>query len=144
MTAQRSTKEEFLYKKYRKDNRYDTCPFCSIRKIDDQFVEDLNSFRVIKNRFPYSMWDGQKVLDHLMIIPKKHTDNLDDINAAEALEFLKLISKYEKLHYSFYGRTPSSETKSVSHQHTHLLKLDNKQHRLIIMIRKPYYLRIKM
>src|SRR5690606_219671 len=95
MTATRSTKEELQYHKYRRTQDESSCSFCTIRKESDQYVKETDQFRVIRNRFPYSIWDGQSVIDHLMITPKKHTDNLGDVDSDGASEYLKLVHEYE-------------------------------------------------
>ena len=73
MTATRSRREEKHYKGSLHRSRNDGCPFCAITAGSNQLVEDGTAHKVIRNRFPYSLWDGQRVIDHLMVVPKKHT-----------------------------------------------------------------------
>lgn len=142
MTAQRSRKEEITYRKYHKDirdsGRLDACVFCEIEEHDDQVIEKAKYFSVIKNIFPYSIWDNQKVRDHLMIIPNKHTDKLGTLPAAAGREFLSLIDKYEDMGYNLYARSPGSKIKSIPHQHSHLIKPFGKRRKLILFVHKPY------
>ncbi len=142
MTASRSIKEENQYRQYRRTHAGEKCPFCSIDYGHVQYVEETNQFKVIRNRIPYSIWDGQGVLDHLMITPKVHTDNLKGMDADAALEYIDLLSGYESQGYNVYARTPGSSIKSVTHQHTHLLKLDGDNKRFVLVLRKPFYLRL--
>ncbi len=142
MTASRSIQEEHQYRHYRRTHAGEACPFCSIDYGHAQYVKESDQLKVIKNRIPYSIWDGQGVLDHLMITPKKHTDSLKDMDANAALEYVDLISEYESQGYNIYARTPGSSIKSVTHQHTHLIKLDGDNKRFVFVMRKPFYLRI--
>ena len=66
---------------------------------------------LIKNRFPYSIWDGQIVVDHLMITPKEHTDNLSGTPDKGKIEYLDIIKKFEDKGYNIYARAPVSKIK---------------------------------
>lgn len=141
MTATRSRKEEITYKKHQTKKTDDTCAFCKIKKGNEQFINETKYFRVIRNIFSYSIWDGQKVVDHLMLIPKQHTDSLGDLPKAAAEEYVRIISAYEKKSYNIYARAPSSVIKSVIHQHTHFIKTKGGPKNFVFLLRKPYYLR---
>lgn len=139
MTATRSRKEFSTYKKHIKAlGPDDACQFCEINESSDQLVSMTDNFKVIRNIFGYSIWDSQKVADHLMIIPVQHTDTLADISAAASKEFLETISTYEQNGYNIYARAPVSNMKSVVHQHTHLIKLGGKRVRAFVHVKKPY------
>lgn len=136
MTATRSRKEEVGYKRSLRSTDKTECPFC--KENDSSLIEDGKSFRVIRNIFPYSLWDGQDVEDHLMITPKKHTNSLAGLSSKEKAEYVDLISKYEALGYNLYARAPKSKIKSVVHQHTHLIKNIGETRRFVFLLRKPY------
>jgi diadenosine tetraphosphate (Ap4A) HIT family hydrolase len=138
MTATRSRKEEKFYKKYLKTVDKNVCVFCAIKKGSDQLVVTTKHFKVITNIFPYSVWDGQEVVDHLMITPKKHTDSLKDMPDSQKVEYVNLIESYEQNGYNIYARAPINKTKSVVHQHTHLIKTDGALKKLIVFSTKPY------
>ncbi len=144
MTAPRSTKIEHSYQRLRRraHTLVEDCPFCSINQYSPQFIEETSMFQVIRNIAPYSIWDGQGVSDHLMIIPKWHTEKLGDLDGDAASEFLKLVDKYEERGYSLFARAPLSKMKSVIHQHTHLILSNSKHKNFILYFRKPFYLRI--
>ena len=144
MTAQRSTNEENNYRKYLKNENDSSCPFCSIDINHPQYIEETKYFKIIKNKFPYSIWDGAKVKEHIMLVPIRHIGSLSQVNAGEANDFANILSQYEKQNYNFYGRTHSSNVKSVVHQHTHLLKLGERQHKFVLMLRKPIYIRVSL
>lgn len=138
MSATRSRKEEKAYKQYQKTVDSSTCQFCAINKKNEQFISSTKSFKVIRNIFAYSIWDGQVVTDHLLVIPKRHTDSLGGFSPSEAAELLKTLDGYEKEGYNVYARAPSSTIKSVVHQHTHLIKTAGAPKKFIFLLRKPY------
>ena len=140
----RSKKDEILYAKHRKEVHAKTqCVFCDYTEGNACFISETKSFKVIQNLFPYSQWDGQGVLDHKMIVPKKHTDTLSDLVAHEAIEYIDIVASYESQGYSVYSRAPSSTRKTVIHQHTHLIKLGNRTKNIVLYIKKPYIRFIK-
>lgn len=114
------------------------CVFCAITPKSVQFVSETKSFVVIKNIYPYSHWDGQGVLDHLLLVPKEHTDTLSVLTAPQAVEYVDIVSSYESNGYDVHARGPSSNQKSIFHQHTHLIKLDRKHRKFMLFVRKPY------
>ncbi|HET7529271.1 MAG TPA: HIT family protein [Candidatus Saccharimonadales bacterium] len=142
MSVYRSRKENNIYNRYRDQNNKNGCQFCEIGEGDKQYVAESKSFKVIRNIFAYSVWDGQRVTDHLMIVPKKHIDNLGSLTPAQSSEFLKLIDKYESQGYNIYARAPASKIKTVVHQHTHLIKSEGEHLNLLFVMHKPFYLRI--
>ena len=136
----RSRKETTTYKKYHRSfHGKKGCVFCEIDSSSDQFVSETNHFKVIDNIFPYSLWDDQDVEDHLMIVPKKHTDTLSDLTPKEAQEYVLTMCSYEKKGYNVWARAPQSSIKSVMHQHTHLIKPGGKTMRFMFYMRKPYF-----
>lgn len=138
MTATRSIRQQLSYKRFLSRGGPHDCEFCRIHSRHRQNVEETPNFRVIKNRFPYSLWDGQGVKDHLMIIPKRHTGRLSDLDEGVITEYVSLIGLYEDRGYNTYSRSPSSTTRSVYHYHTHLLLLNNTSYKLLLSINKPY------
>ena len=134
----RSYKAAKEYKKHRHQTKSNNlCQFCEIQKGNPELVEITKSLKVITNRFPYSLWDGQGVVDHLMIVPKKHLDSLNDLSLEEAHEYLQLVSRYENEGYNIYARTPVSNRRTIVHQHTHLIKLDGLSKKVIVYNDKP-------
>ncbi len=128
------------YDKDVKDSPKDLCVFCEIKPNDDQFIDQTKYFMVVKNIYPYSVWDGQGVLDHIMIMPKRHTVAVADFNKNELEDFNQLLQKYDLLDYDFAGRTAKSKGKSIAHQHTHLIKTDGKKKKIIFFNKSPHLL----
>ncbi len=138
----RSRKQNNVYRKYLKNNKSSDCIFCEINNKFEQQLQETKYFKVIKNIYSYTLWDGVAVEDHLMIVPKKHTDTLSDLSSVEAKEFVDLLGRYEKAGYNVYARAPDSVRKTVVHQHTHLIKINGKVRRLIFTIYRPFYFRV--
>jgi diadenosine tetraphosphate (Ap4A) HIT family hydrolase len=122
------------------DKQLDDCTFCNEAKLKKNFVEEGKTMFVIPNRVFYDIFEGRKVLDHKMIIPKQHRESFDDFTAEEALEMLQTSAKYEKQGYNVYARGVGSIGRTVNHQHTHLIKTDNEPAKAFFYIRKPYYM----
>lgn len=124
----RSIFTQLKYEKYKRVNRKLTgCRFCdsaSHRKRDINI--DKGQLRVVSNDFPYSVWQGKKLIDHLMIVPKRHVESLLKMNDSERDELLQCIAEYEAKGYTFYLRAPADPTRSVAHLHGHLLKLKSR------------------
>lgn len=140
MTAPRNRKEVSAYSTHQifVEPPSAGCAFCQINAGSSQLINQTNAFKVIRNIFPYSLWDGQVVKDHIIVIPVVHTDRLADLPASDAKEFLTIIGAYETLGYSVYARAPASTMKSLAHQHTHLIKCGPEKIRGLFFVRKPY------
>jgi ATP adenylyltransferase len=114
------------------------CDFCKFKPEDAQVVQTYTHFWLVYNRFPYSVWDSLGVDEHLMIIPKRHVDAIGHFTPEEAKEYLELLGKYEATGYSIYARATQSKSRSITHQHTHLIKLDSKIKRVMFHVHRPY------
>lgn len=111
------------------------CPFCNNQV---EIVKNANYFQVVKNGFPYDYWEFMNVTDHLMVIPKRHILSIAELNDEERSEWVSLIAEYENNGYNIYLREKENTTKSVPHQHTHLIKTSNEQAKLFVYARRPY------
>lgn len=139
MTAPRSRKHEVNYRRHRRSlDPKAGCEFCEINDQHEQFVGETAHFKIIKNIFPYSVWDEQDVVDHLMLVPKLHTDSFTIFSPEISVEYVELLSGFEDKGYSFYTRAANSTAKTVVHLHTHLIKLNGKHKRIVLYARKPY------
>jgi diadenosine tetraphosphate (Ap4A) HIT family hydrolase len=102
------------------------CAFCHIGGLGNgitEVVEEIGHFWVVKNAFPYAMFDNADATDHLLIIPKKHVESIAELAPSERAELIEIVSRYEEQGYSWLGRSASNAAKSMSHQHTHLIKV---------------------
>lgn len=125
-------KKHDYYKQFPRDGE---CVFCKSKK--DELVVETKHFVILRNLFGYDIFDMCEVEDHLMLIPKKHSDNLDVLTKEERLEFMNIAIQYEKKGYNIFFREPHSIIKTVDHHHTHLLKL-GKRVKLIEYTKEPY------
>ena len=134
----RSRKHAKAYNTYRKTLPAGVCQFCEIKTGSPDLVKESAHFKVIKNIFPYSLWDTQAVADHVMLVPKQHSDSIGNLTAEAAVEFVHLLAEYEGNGYNVYARAPQSSIKTVMHQHTHLIKPTGKSRSFLFYLRKPY------
>ena len=132
MLSTRTQKNIKRYKKHKQTTDDASCVFCIAQESDESYISSTKSFKILRNIFPYSTWDLQNVTDHLMIVPKKHTDTLNDLTTHEAIEYVNLLGSYESRGYNVYARSPGSGMKTVVHQHTHLIKTEGAVKRLLI------------
>ncbi len=136
----RTRRTEITYIKHRRNNKNVGCPFCRFEVNDNQVVHEGKEFWIVKNIFPYDLWENLEVLDHLMIVPKRHVDSLHHFTPTELEEYTMTLAKYDKQGYSTYGRTSKNVAKTIAHQHTHLLKLGDRPAKALFFLRKPYIL----
>jgi diadenosine tetraphosphate (Ap4A) HIT family hydrolase len=136
-----------MYYHFRKTrNRYigfpksDDCHFCDPEKNSERIIETTEYAHVIPNRTFYDQWELRKVVDHAMIIPKRHVLSLSELSAEERLDIMNLVAEYEGKGYEIYARSPVSLSRSVPHQHTHLIKTEPKVGRGLFYLSKPYIL----
>jgi diadenosine tetraphosphate (Ap4A) HIT family hydrolase len=121
------------------DRERDACTLCH-NIAESNIRMSTETMNVIPNRVHYDMFEGRRVIDHLMIVPKRHVESIGEFNDSEHGELMKIIAEYEKREYGFYGRGVGGSTRSVAHQHTHLIKLAHKAPHLIVHTTKPYWL----
>jgi ATP adenylyltransferase len=138
MTATRTRKQINQYRAYQQSVAAKLCDFCDITPTSPQTIQFYEHFKLVRNIFPYSLWDNQLVDVHLLLIPIQHTDTLADITAEAAQQYVQIISDYESQGYNVYARAPHSTIKTVPHQHTHLMKLSDRDIRGLVHLKKPY------
>lgn len=117
------------YKKYRQKNQNSpkNYNFYERAKNEKGVVEDLEFFIVTKNLFGYQIWDGFEVREHLLVIPKRFVEGINEFSKQEFDEFQKILAKYEAKGFSIYARAPKNKSKTVMHQHTHLILHSNRR-----------------
>jgi diadenosine tetraphosphate (Ap4A) HIT family hydrolase len=124
-----------------KDQQSSGCTFCNDYAGNNaKIVGENKTMFVIYNRVSYDMFEGQRVADHLMVIPKRHVESLDEFTDAEKLDQMAVMSEYEKQGYDIYARGVGNIARSVKHQHTHLIKTVNKRAKFVLFANKPYIL----
>lgn len=124
-------------KKYHAEAITDRCALCNPN--DQLIVEESAHYFVIHNKYPYDIWEHRNVVEHLMVVPKEHKKGLADLPAEAKLAIINAISMFEAKGYDIYARSVQSALRSVSeHQHTHLIKTDDKPASISLYIKKPY------
>ncbi len=134
----RSRKDEGAYSSWREANKSSECLFCEVKPGHDQHIKSFNHFNLVRNIFPYSLWDSMGVEEHILLSPFRHVDSISDFYQSEGEEFLRVISDYESRGYSVYFRAKGSNAKSITHQHAHLIKLNDKKKKLIFYLARPF------
>lgn len=139
----RSQKCEKAYREIKKTRTKSTgCVFCSLgdESRKDEIITDHKYFWLVKNIFAYDIWDDQGVIDHIMLVPKRHFESIGEMNNDERLEYATIIGDHDNNGYSSYARSSKNGIKSVPHQHTHLIKLDKNELTFLFYSKNPYIL----
>lgn len=139
-TLHRTPQQVIEYARYLAERPDTGCVFCVLDSDDPSFVAEHAGFWIIKNLFPYALWDDRPVTEHLMIVPKRHIISLAEFDADERYEYMDLIGDYEQRGYSIYSRTDLSPTRSVPHQHTHLIRISDQPISALYYTHDPHVL----
>src|SRR3990167_7791088 len=142
-TTLRTRKSQNIYRKYIDTLDKSACEFCKFTPKSKQVLKNLKHFWIVDNVFGYDMWDSSGVVEHIMLVPKRHIESISQLNSNENQEFIDNLGLYEKKGYSIYARSHSNSRKSVAHQHTHFIKTDNKIKRFLLFVKKPHLLFMK-
>ena len=128
------------YKRLNKaDKGRPTCTFCNEIGGPNIIAENDTMF-IIPNRVSYDVFEGRRVTGHFMVIPKRHVEMLGEFTDQEKIDQMTILGEYEAKGYNVYARGVGSVTRSVKHQHTHLIKANDKKARLFIYASKPHFL----
>lgn len=128
------------YLNYRKQIDLAVCPFCVPQKKSEIIEKGTHCF-VIKNKYPYDLWEMRVVRDHLMIVPRRHVKEITSFNKKERAEIISLIAAYQAKDYNVYMRAVTSPQLTVpDHQHTHLIRTHRKKSFFTLLVTKPYFL----
>jgi len=121
--SHRDSRTQAAYDEYRASYTGE-CILCDPQEsVSTRPVATNEHFRILPNRFPYSIWDELPVVSHYMIVPMRHITHFTEFSNEEAKEFFRLVTDYEADGYSLYSRAPANTSRTVSHHHAHLIKL---------------------
>jgi diadenosine tetraphosphate (Ap4A) HIT family hydrolase len=95
---------------------------------------------VIPNKIEYDLWESHRVLEHHMVLPKRHAESISEMNDQERQDMLQIIADYEAKGFNIYARGVGGPTRSIAHQHTHLIRIQPDRPKLIVHIKKPHFL----
>lgn len=115
------------------------CPFCDAATLANAIYED-DTVYIVPNITQYDLWEMHDVEDHLLVIPKRHVESLASMTIDEHVAVMSQAARYEQEGYNVYARGVGFVTRSVPHQHTHLIKASNKHPRAAFFLQKPYVL----
>lgn len=128
---------------YKKLNKADTnlsvCTFCNEIGGPNIIAENKTMF-VIPNRVSYDIFEGRRVTEHFMVIPKRHVETIAEFTDKEKIDQMTIAGEYEANGFNVYARGVGSVTRSVKHQHTHLIKADNNKPKVFMYVAKPHFL----
>lgn len=103
-----------------------SCKFCNLdnSKMFNTILEETNNFIVIPSL-------GSFVEGYILIVSKRHYNNMAQLNIEEKKEYLYLINKYRNLFNKIYNKYPiifehgdidnNTKTSSIKHAHTHIV-----------------------
>lgn len=111
-----------IYAEEMRTRNPDVCNFCDF--TSQRILGNLATHWVIDNLYPYELYDDMVVEDHLLIVPKRHIVGISEFTDEERADFLDTVTEYEDEGYTLFARAPQNKAKSVTHQHSHLIKPD--------------------
>lgn len=137
----RGRKNQAIYRQHLQSSDASICYFCQTElELAPEILRSSRDFYVGVNSFGYDVWDGCTVSEHLMLIPKRHVASLAELTPAELQDYAEQLAQAESQGYSLYTRSPDNITKSITHLHTHLIKLEPTRRNLLIYLRSPHIL----
>lgn len=125
------------HKKYLSFPRSNSCDFCDPPGKFKKIIAETAHAWIVENRVAYTQWELRKVTEHLMVFPKSHVLTLNELSQDARIDIINVMAQYEADGYEIYARAPTSSTRSVPHQHTHLIKAEPKIGRGLLYWGKP-------
>lgn len=114
------------------------CPFCHIEEAGP-IIRETALFRITKAKYTYDLWEFRDVVEHLLIVPKRHVSTLAQLSQDERKELIDIMAEYEAQNYNVYARAIKSVQRTETHQHTHLIKTSDKHAKAAFFMKKPYF-----
>lgn len=111
------------YVKYRRSlmSKSTSCPLC-LDVSKREVVQKYSKFSVIKNDFPYQLYESARVKSHLMVVPHRHVPDFAYLTKIEAAEYMVILQEYSALGYNSMTRAEANIRRSIpDHLHTHLI-----------------------
>lgn len=134
MYRYRKNSREFWKQRDRTD-----CALCDPGELI--VIQEYPHSLLVHNKYPYDVWEGRKVIEHRMLLPKRHLPGFGQFSDDERSEVLNLIAEHEADGFDVYARGVGSAQKTVhAHQHTHLIKVEPAAPKLLFYLAKPYLL----
>lgn len=118
------------------------CPFCHPADIAERKILATTTHALVISAQPsYHLWEFRDVIEHLLVVPRRHVRSLGELSPQERLAIMDIICDYEQRDYNVYARSVHSVKRTVPlHQHTHLIKTHVRHPKAAVFIEKPYIL----
>jgi diadenosine tetraphosphate (Ap4A) HIT family hydrolase len=136
MPYYRSPKVQALYDALSQEEQSEY-PFCKLDPTRN-IIEEQDTYYIVENLMTYDLWDLHKVDKHLLLIPKVHVGSISELDNQLRDTLMEVMCRYESSGYNIYARAAQNKTKSVVHQHTHLIKTFGPKLTKMTYIEKPY------
>lgn len=129
--------DEKTYQRRQQPATSTRCYFCTLQRNAAQTITTTRHCIISRNTFPYQVWDGCGVKDHLLLSPQRHVNSLAELSLKERTDYINQVLHYEAKGYSIYTRSPSNASRSIAHQHAHFILTDNKPKKWLFYVRRP-------
>ncbi len=121
-----------------KNHKDNVCPFCE--PLPEYIIAETPHSFVVKSMFPYEIWELRDVIEHYLVVPKRHVKSFANLTREERYDLMDIITEYEGNNYNIYARSSDSIQRTIPlHQHTHILKTSDKHARAGFYSKKPYF-----
>jgi hypothetical protein len=99
------------------------CALCDEARV---VVNEQGPVRVIQNDFPYAVYQGLPVKEHMMAVTARHVSDLADLTAEEAAVYWRVCAEYNKRSYTLFTQAATKSQRSIpGHIHTHMILCDD-------------------
>ena len=75
---------------YVKEKKQENCIFCDLKLLQDTLIHEYDDFLIVLNKYPFNP-------GHLMIIPKRHIEDIDELSEVEFFKLFQLLKLCKKL-----------------------------------------------
>ena len=115
-------RNKYFDEKRKNSHNKEECIFCNYKKQKELVVLEGNTAIIMANKFPYNF-------GHLMVIPKRHVENIEDLNKDEDKDVMLLIKravKFLKTAFNPIGfniglNIGNNSGRSIKHLHFHII-----------------------
>ena len=75
---------------YVKSKKEGSCIFCHPDSMNDTLINESEDFLIVLNKYPFNP-------GHLLIIPKSHVEDIDDLSENDLLKLFRLLKLSKKI-----------------------------------------------
>lgn len=107
---------------YVKNKKQGNCIFCNSDSIKNTLINEFNDFLIVLNKYPFNP-------GHLLVIPKRHVEDIDELSENEFITLFELIKLSKKILNKIYApdgfniglNLGDAAGGSIKHLHVHLV-----------------------